>query len=286
VRYRVDPLRESWTDPRLQTDGCGRRLVEALSALVDPTDDELAAFTATFGPVFVNGAVDLERVRMAAFLEAHSPTDDPESSEYLTAFAGAIPSDTREGIVEQVGILRDTIAMLDTLTGGGLRGYEARADLVSDWLETGRGDATGSARLALGHMYRTLSDKEASADDLRGSLRRVLAEVIDAHLSGVRVGVAVDKSGRFGIALRLDSLIDAAYWQLLEHVRRRPTRSRASYEGQGDPVFRLPWCGVCGGVILTTRIEDERVNKWHSGCKAAGHARRHRERRRHHETAG
>jgi hypothetical protein len=105
--------------------------------------------------------------------------------------------------------------------------------------------------------------------------RDILTTAISANLPAVRMSQGSD--GRFGLTLAIRSLREAAFWQLFEHVTHRPTRTLLDAP---DPVFRAPYCGYCDGVILGTRVADEKANKWHAGCKDAGQAAQRRRQRR------
>ncbi len=106
--------------------------------------------------------------------------------------------------------------------------------------------------------------------------RRFLSVYLSQARFMPEVGVRVDSRGRFGRVLQAESLLTFVYWQLTEQLTKRP--SRGDDPKRPDPIFRMPWCGYCGGAILSTRLADDRVNKWHAGCKAAGQAQARRRR--------
>jgi hypothetical protein len=122
-----------------------------------------------------------------------------------------------------------------------------------------------------------LADGLAAHPDADGDARRQIAAYLGSP--AIAVHTMVDDRGRFGRTVQLGSLLDAVRWQLLEQLSRRPTRSRVDPD-RPDPVFRLPWCGYCGGAIFGTRLVEDKVNRWHGGCAAAGQARRWRAKRK------
>lgn len=242
ARYRFAVLHshEGWSDPLIEVDSRGRRVLEAFSALQlreqltgEPSErDAFRSFVLTFGPVFALG-VDMDLLPGRVDLGMR------------------VPGDPMWQIGFEVENLRGVIEDVDDLARGDLHALASRRS------EPGHRDEHD--------VWQT--------DPVDVYVRRMTAEWISTRLSSIRLRVAADPSGRFGLTLRMQSLLDAIYWQLLEHVRRRPAREADSL----DPRFRIPWCGYCGGAILSTRLAEDRVNKWHAGCKAAGQAQRRRE---------
>jgi hypothetical protein len=117
-------------------------------------------------------------------------------------------------------------------------------------------------------------DALARQEDDTPTLRQDLALALDQYLPGLEVHAAVGSDGRIAAAFRPRSLLDVMAWQLLEHTRRRPARSN-----DPGPAFELPKCGLCGGRILSTRLAEGNLNRWHTGCKKTGQARERRRRR-------
>lgn len=245
-----------WSDPLLALDSRRRGLVEAFSAIRTPTvwkptgqpvaeQGDVEAFVKAFGPVWPNG-VDLE---MLPSMIDHSHMRDADGRH----LGQVPPTDTLEQIGTEVDSLRRTISELDALA---------------------QDDQVLLAELNPRPGHRNQMD-EWVADDVKAYSRRMLADWFTSRLSTLRLILVNDPHGRFGLVVRPGSLLDLIYWQLSEHIRRRPVRMAGD---RPDPVFRTPRCEWCGGAILATRLDDDWINRWHSGCKAAGQARARRRR--------
>jgi hypothetical protein len=250
VRYYLSLReRDTWIDPLVEVDGRGRRAIEAFTALplvgrgvMDPLVDavRLEEFVLTFGPVNV-AAVDLRVV------------DNQWDTRPDGVHAKRRLQEGLEDIGGQVEHLRELVETVDALACGDT-------------------DALRKSHPKPGH--RDERDRWIE-DDVETYARRMLAEHITGMLSTARLRTVVDPRGRFGLATRVVSLLDVMYWQLLDQIRREP---RGGHGPQ--PVFRMPWCGFCGGGICSTRLADDKVNRWHPGCKAAGQAKQRRSRER------
>jgi hypothetical protein len=250
IRYSLGPIRspEGWTDPLVQVDRRERRLVEAFTS-IKLTERPESAGTVEYTP---------DAAQLEAFVLAFGPVlVEVDLQTFLMQRFGASaaekrPGDPVEAVGEWVHTVDATCALADAL---------ARHDYAA--------------------LFRTLPlglrDQPSDPDALEQVGRWQLSWLLGQYLRpGLEVDVVVGKDGRLGAALRPTSLIQVMGWQLLEQIRRRPARSSDSIP---DPMFELPQCGYCGGRILSTRLAEGNVNRWHIGCKAAGQARERRRRR-------
>lgn len=147
---------------------------------------------------------------------------------------------------------------------------EYQSDLLADV-------AAAQRRLVeIGRLVDRIARGLGEARTARGeqALRQTLANSLTEARGGyAMVQYEHDPDDGLHLVREPTSLLDLIYEELVGHIGRRP--KAATRRGPG-PHFALPECGVCGGLVLATRISANRRESAHRRCRNTAKKRRQR----------